>query len=102
MEFAEPTRHATRLTGLIESRKFTLKQASNMAGVSESQMRAMAWRGDLPVLRVGACMLVLEQDLEAFLAGRYGRLGRKVSAGRAGGRAPAWVERSDLILRREA
>lgn len=58
---------------LLHQRKYTVPRAAGLVGLGETKLRAMVARGDLPVLDLGGRLLVLESDLESFLAGRYGR-----------------------------
>ena len=58
--------------GLVTANKLTVKQASKIAGISESKMRAEILKGKLAVIRICSKMLVLERDLENYLRGHYG------------------------------
>jgi excisionase family DNA binding protein len=46
--------------------------AAKRLGVSENTMRTIVQRGGIPVLRIGGKVLVLERDLDAYLAKSYG------------------------------
>lgn len=82
---------------LVEARKFSLKEAAKLAGVSESMIRLEIQRGELPVIRIGAKAMVVERDLEEYLRRHYVVEG--ASTARSGGCSslPEWVEDSPFL-----
>ena len=83
--------------GLVEARKYTVRQAAKTAGISESQMRVEILKGKVPVIRIGSKMQVLERDLENYLRGCYGIVQPLETANRPITRLPKEFAESDLI-----
>ena len=82
---------------LIEARKYTLKEAGKLAGVSEATMRNEVKSGEIPVIRIGTKMMVIEQDLEQYLQRDYLYVGIKESPSVGCPSLPDWVEDSPLL-----
>ena len=61
---------------LLSERKHTVPQAARMLGVGENKLREIIRKGMIPVLDLGGKHLLLERDLEAFLQGHYGAIGK--------------------------
>ena len=59
---------------LLDAPKLTIPAAARRLGVGETKMRQIVRKGGIPVLTLGGKVMVLERDLDDFLAGRYGRL----------------------------
>jgi excisionase family DNA binding protein len=57
---------------LLDAAKLTVPQAARKLGIGETKMRAIIRDGEVPVLNVAGKILLLEQDLEAFLESRRG------------------------------
>jgi len=82
---------------LVEARKLTVRQASKIAGISESKMRAEILKGKLAVIRICSKMLVLERDLEGYLRGHYGIVQSLETMNKPTTRLPKEFADSDLI-----
>lgn len=61
-------------TSLLDAVKLTVPQAAKRLGIGETKMRAVIQRGEIPVLRVGGKTVIIEQDIEIYLRGNYGRM----------------------------
>ena len=83
---------------LVEAKKLTVREAAKAAGMSESAMRMAIRADEIPVLKFGTKMLVLEVDLEAYLRRHYVYEGGKplASSGPAAN-VPAWVVNSPIL-----
>ena len=53
---------------LAEALAYSVRDVSRLIGRSEAAIRAMIARGQLPVRRQGGRVLVLAEDLKAYLA----------------------------------
>ena len=82
---------------LIEARKYTLKEAGKLAGVSEATMRNEVKFGEIPVIRIGTKMMIIEQDLEQYLQRHYLYEGNIKSPSVGCPSLPDWVEDSPLL-----
>jgi excisionase family DNA binding protein len=82
---------------LIEARKYTLKEAGKKAGVSEATMRNEVKFGEIPVIRIGTKMMIIEQDLEQYLQRHYQYEGNRESPSVGCPSLPDWVENSPLL-----
>lgn len=61
-------------TSLLNAAKLTIPQAAKRIGIGETKMRAVIRRGEIPVLRIGGRTVIIEQDIEIYLRGNYGRM----------------------------
>ena len=70
------TAREVRLTGsIVYQKKYTVPEASKLLGISETSLRGIIARGEIPVIRIQkAKILILEQDLEEFIKSKYGVL----------------------------
>ena len=82
---------------LIEARKYTLKEAGKLAGVSEATMRNEVKSGEIPVIRIGTKAMIADRDLEQYLQRHYQYEGIKESPSVGCPSLPAWVEDSPLL-----
>lgn len=57
---------------LLRERKYSIPETATMVGIGQTKMRQIIAKGEIPVLLLDGKRLLLEQDLEAFLQGRYG------------------------------
>lgn len=71
---------------LLDATKLTVPQAARRIGIGETKMRQVIQRGGIPVLRIGGKTVIIEQDIEDYLRGNYGRM--SVPERKPGGRAP--------------
>ncbi len=65
--------------GIAREEWLTVPQVAERLGVSEETVRRWIRAGELPVLDLGgpkAGYRIREADLEEFLQGRYGRVGK--------------------------
>jgi len=56
---------------LMEQDKMTTPGAAKIMGISESNLRKIIGRGEIPYVRVGQKKLLLARDIEAYLQGHY-------------------------------
>ena len=82
---------------LIEARKYTLKEAGKLAGVSEATMRNEVKIGEIPVIRIGTKVMITDRDLEQYLQRHYLYEGIKESPSVGCPTLPDWVENSPLL-----
>jgi len=59
---------------LVEAKKYTIKQAAKMVGISETMMRNEVRNGSIPVIQIGTKSVIVEWDLEDYLRGHYGAM----------------------------
>ena len=55
----------------LRENKFGITEGAKRLGVSPTTLRRFIRNGDIPFLRVGGKIRLLERDLDAFLEGRY-------------------------------
>ena len=60
---------------LLDAVKLTVPKAAKRMGIGETKLRSIIQNGEMPVLRIGGKMIVVEQDIVKFLMGNYGRVG---------------------------
>jgi excisionase family DNA binding protein len=46
---------------------FTIPQVAKYSGLTPWQVRMSVWQGKLPAKRVGKCLIILRDDVDAFL-----------------------------------
>lgn len=94
---------ATATTSLLNVAKLTIPQAAKQLGIGETKMRQIVRDGWMPVLCVAGKILVLERDLDAYMAGQYGRLSAaKPNPSRQSGMVPLpQGVRDSALLRKE-
>ena len=51
----------------VEKKLFTIKEISELVGISESEVIRMILLGKLPAIRIGKAIRIKEDDLEEFL-----------------------------------
>ena len=83
---------------LIEARKYTLKDAGKLAGVSEATMRNEVKDGEIPVIKIGNKAMIIDRDLEQYLQRHYLYEGNIESPSVGCPSLPDWVENSPLLL----
>ena len=59
---------------LLIQEKYGVKDAAKMIGIGQTKLREMIRNGEIPVLHIDGKYLLLEQDLEVFIQGNYGRI----------------------------
>jgi len=72
---------------LLGAGKLTIKEAAKVLRMSETSLRRLIYKGEIHVIRIGAKILLLESDVEAFLQGHYGTL--KITSIHSQDRLPA-------------
>ena len=82
---------------LIEARKYTLKEAGKLAGVSEATMRNEVKSGEIPVIKIGTKAMIVDRDLEQYLQRHYLYEGTKESPSVGCPSLPDWVEDSPML-----
>ena len=82
---------------LIHEKKYGVKEASILLGLSESGLRLVISKGGIHVLRIGSKMMLLERDIEDFLRSRLVVYQRAVEPVRISSRLPKHILESDLI-----
>ena len=94
---------ATATTSLLNVAKLTIPAAAKQLGIGETKMRQIVRDGWIPVLCVAGKILVLERDLDAYMAGQYGRLSAaKPNPSRQSGMVPLpQGVRDSALLRKE-
>ena len=90
-------------TSLLNVPKLTIPAAAKQLGIGETKMRQIVRDGWIPVLCVAGKILVLERDLDAYMAGQYGRLSAaKPNPSRQSGMVPLpQGVRDSALLRKE-
>lgn len=53
---------------LLNERKLSIKQAAALMGIGQTSLRRMVRTGLLPVLKIGGKILLLDRDIESYLA----------------------------------
>lgn len=71
---------------LLGTGKLTIKEAAKVLRMGETSLRRLIYKGEIYIIRIGAKILLLESDVEAFLQGHYGTL--KTTSLRSQGRLP--------------
>ena len=82
---------------LIEARKYTLKEAGKLAGVSEATMRNEVKSGEIPVIKIGTKAMIIDRDLEQYLQRHYLYEGKNEAPSVGCPSLPDWVENSPLL-----
>ena len=82
---------------LIHERKYTVREAAKLAGISESAMRLAIGKGLIKAIKIFTKLLVAERDLEDFLRERHGAVPLAVEPIRVSSRLPRHFAESDLI-----
>ena len=82
---------------LVHERKFTVREAAKLAGISESAMRLAIGKGMIKAIKIFTKLLVAERDLEVFLRERHGAVQQTVEPIRVASRLPKHIAESDLI-----
>ena len=82
---------------LIHERKYSVRDAAKMAGISESAMRLAIGKGMIKAIKIFTKLLVAERDLEVFLRERHGAVQQAVEPIRVSSRLPRHFAESDLI-----
>ena len=82
---------------LIHERKYTVREAAKLAGISESAMRLAIGKGMIKTIKIFTKLLVAERDLEDFLRERHGAVPQSVEPIRLSSRLPKEFAESDLI-----
>jgi len=59
---------------LLDAAKLSVPQTAKRLGIGETKLRAVIQRGEIPVLRIGGKTVIIEQDIEIYLRGSYGRM----------------------------
>jgi len=82
---------------LVHERKFTVREAAILAGISESAMRLAIGKGMIKAIKIFTKLLVAERDLEVFLRERHGAVQQTAEPIRVASRLPRHFAESDLI-----
>ena len=82
---------------LAEEKKHSVREASKLAGISESALRLEINKGRIPILKIASKIQILASDLEHFLRGHYGAVPQAVETIRISSRLPKHFADSDLI-----
>ena len=82
---------------LVHERKYTVREAAKLAGISESAMRLAIGKGMIKTIKIFTKLLVAERDLEDFLRERHGAVPQSVEPIRLSSRLPKEFAESDLI-----
>ena len=82
---------------LAEEKKCNVREASKLAGVSESALRLEINKGHIPVLKIASKIQILASDLEQFLRGHYGVVSREEKPIRISSRLPQHILESELL-----
>lgn len=82
---------------LAHERKYTVREAAKLAGISESAMRLAIGKGMIKAIKIFTKLLVAERDLEVFLRERHGAVPQSVEPIRVSSRLPRHFAESDLI-----
>lgn len=82
---------------LVHERKYTVREAAKLAGISESAMRLAIGKGMIKAIKIFTKLLVAERDLEIFLRERHGAVQQTVEPIRVASRLPKHFADSDLI-----
>ena len=82
---------------LIHERKYSVREAAKLAGISESAMRLAVGKGMIKTIKIFTKLLVAERDLEDFLRERHGAVPQVVEPIKITTRLPKEFAESDLI-----
>ena len=82
---------------LLHQRKYSIKEASKLAGTGETTMRRIIQNGEIRVLMIGGKIQILEKDLEAFLQGNYGPIRQDAPEKPKVIPLPSHIQESDLL-----
>lgn len=55
----------------LHERKYDVRKGAEHLGISTATLRRLIQNGDIPILRIGGRIFLLEQDLDEFLQGHY-------------------------------
>ena len=82
---------------LVEAKKFSLKEAAKVAGISESMMRNEVNNGEIPVIKIGSKITIVQWDLEQYLQRHRIVEGASATTPIGCQDLPDWVEESPLL-----
>ena len=82
---------------LVHERKYSVREAAKLAGISESAMRSAIGKGMIKAIKIFTKLLIAEQDLEFFLRERQGTVPNAKEPLRGSSRLPRHFAESDLI-----
>ena len=82
---------------LVEAKKLTVKQAAKTAGISESMMRNEVKNGEIPVIKIGTKVIIVQWDLEQYLQRHHIVEGASNTTPIGCQDLPDWVEESPLL-----
>ncbi len=96
-------KQGNRHIDLLLARKLGVKEAAQVLGIGITTMRRVINAGEIPVIRIQGKILIMDSDLQGFLASHYGRL--KISAHKSATSClpplPKEVRESPFLKRRE-
>ena len=55
----------------LHERKYDVRKGAEHLGISTATLRRLIQNGDIPILRIGGRIFLLERDLDEFLQGNY-------------------------------
>lgn len=55
----------------LHERKYDVRKGAEHLGISTATLRRLIQNGDIPILRIGGRIFLLERDLDEFLQGHY-------------------------------
>ena len=61
--------HETQNGSLLSEKKLSVKEAGRVMSLSVTSLRRLIHGGKIPVLKIGAKILLLERDIEQYLKG---------------------------------
>ena len=82
---------------LVEARKYSLKEAAKVAGISESTMRNEVKNGEIPVIKIGTKAIIVQWDLEQYLQRHRIVEGASATTPIGCQDLPDWVDNSPLL-----
>ena len=56
---------------LLFAKKFTVKEAARLIGVGTTTLRNMVYGGQIPAIKIGSKVMLLEDELENFLVASH-------------------------------
>ena len=83
---------------LVTAVKYSLKEAAKLVGISESAMRNEVRNGEIPVIKIGTKIIIVQWDLEQYLQRRRGVEGGGKSVSYGCENLPDWVDNSPVLI----
>ena len=96
-EKAQSESNVGKALRFVQASKLTVRQASKMAGIAESTMRLEIQKGQIPIIKIGSKITIIESDLEDYLRGHYGFIPQTKTPLNFSNRLPKHIAESEFL-----